>query len=122
MNHSVTSQLKSKLDDLQFLEDELEATKTDLRQRDEMVRDLTKDNERLQAQLERAMEKADKLQAYAVSLTTRLQIISDNVDSVIREASRSAVAEAGHVKVRRHKQEGTAGTDMVNRLPANEYR
>lgn len=103
-NHSITNELKSKLDDLLFIEDELEALKLEFAQSQATILDLDKDNNRLREQLERALVDRDKLQAFAVNLTTRLQVISENVGSVIRESGRSAVAEAGRIREQRQER------------------
>ena len=103
-NHSVTNDLITKINDLRFIEDELEALRLEMSQAQTTIRDLDKDNERLRTQLENALVDRDKLQAFAVNLTTRLSVISENVASVIKEAGRSAIAEAGRIREQRQER------------------
>jgi chromosome segregation ATPase len=107
-NHSVTNDLIAKINDLRFLEDELDALKLEMGQAQSTIRDLDKDNNRLRDQLEKTLDERDKLRAFAVNLTTRLSVISENVSGVIREAGRSAVAEAGRLKEQRQEQQRIA--------------
>ncbi len=137
MNHSITNELIAKISDFQFMEDELEARNLELRQAQETIRDLDRANGQLGQQLEKVSSERDKLRAYAVNITARLTVVSESVANIIREASRSAVAEASHIAEQRQERPrrnnlssahasavggDISAAEMVSRLPTNEYR
>lgn len=96
-------ELQTILNDYRFLEDEKASVEIDLRETRSMNHDLMKRNEDLEARLEKVTVDRDKIQAFAINIVTRLQVIGENVANVIQEAGRGAISTAGRLQEQRRE-------------------
>jgi septal ring factor EnvC (AmiA/AmiB activator) len=101
-------ELQTILNDLRFLEDEKVGLEHELRETRSMNSDLMKRNEDLEARLEKKTVEHDKIQAFAINIVTRLQVIGENVANVIQEAGRGAISTAGRLQEQRREAERVA--------------
>lgn len=104
-NQSGSDQLQGLLDDYRFLEDDKTALEDELRETRSMNHDLAKANDELKDRLERMTTERDKLQAYAVNITTRVQVFGEMAHSLIQESGRHAIAAASRQQERRAEAE-----------------
>jgi len=96
-------ELQTILNDYRFLEDEKASVEIELRETRSMNHDLMKRNEDLEARLEKMTVDRDKIQAFAINIVTRLQVIGENVANVIQEAGRGAISTAGRLQEQRRE-------------------
>jgi hypothetical protein len=114
---SNASELQAIVNDYSFLEDENLALKDEIRSGKSAINDLDRANRDLTERLERITGERDKLQAFSINLVTRLHVISENVENIVKEAGRSAVAEAGRLREGREVQD-RIGVHPVRRAAA----
>ena len=114
-------ELQTILNDYRFLEDEKASVEIELRETRSMNHDLMKRNEDLEARLEKVTVDRDKIQAFAINIVTRLQVIGENVANVIQEAGRGAISTAGRLQEQRREAGQVAPPRSIPR-PVPESR
>lgn len=98
-------QLQEAINELRFLEDENLAKDEELRSTRAMNQDLLRRHEDLEARLEKMTVERDKIQAFAINIVTRLQVVGENIQNLMSEAGKAAISTAGRLQDQRKEVE-----------------
>lgn len=110
--------LQQAFDDYHIMQDELRTSEKHVKELTMMNGDLMRENDFNRAEITKLRGERDRLQAYSIDLTARLDVISETISNAVNESRKFAVKPVVPVVVAvDDMDEQASAADIVARLP-----